>query len=282
MSLRPGRGVLGLLVGLAVALASLGVAENPPDGGLYPSRPGGMSWYLDPARGVEGDPWLEVNGVDAHYDVDDAGVVSVRGDAARLYVRHPSRDSAHQWRDVEVTAYVMRVQDEGIPYSGMTSVVRANHGVVGALGNHPCDSRGLSARLRNDGYADFGKETAHPNTAATASTRVWAHGLPHGRWIGYKHVVYDIPGGVRQELWVDDADGDWRMVDAHEDRGGTWGDVPCAPGVDPTLPLDGRPDRLGSESRLPNISVYFRADGVQRLRYRDLSVREILPPAGRR
>jgi hypothetical protein len=268
-------GRLGLLVALAVALASFGVAQNRPVNGLYPSRPGGMSWHLVPGRSVAADPWLEVNGVGARYEVDAAGIVTVSGEAARLYVRHPARDAAHQWRDVEVTAYVMRVQDEDVPYSGMTSVVRANHGVVGDLEQHPCDSRGLSARLRNDGYADFGKETAHPITAATGSRRVWPGGLPTGRWIGYKHVVMDVAGGVRQELWLDDGDGRWRMVASYEDRGGRWGMVPCAQGVDPTLPLDGRPERAGSESGLPNISVYFRADGVQLLLYRDLSVREI-------
>jgi hypothetical protein len=111
--------------------------------------------------------------------------------------------------------------------------------------------------------------------------------MPYGTWIGYKHVVYDMrPPRVRQELWIDLADGraggQWRLVNVHEDDGTSFGaGAPsCRPGLPAHLPLERADARLGSESGKPNITVYFRSDGVgpQGLVYKWGSIREIAPP----
>lgn len=197
----------------------------------------------------------------------------------RLYVRDPELDE--QWGDVEITTYFKRVGDDDIPYSGMTMVARSNH--LDTEGESAlCDTRGLSARLRNDGATDFGKETSHPSTEATGRKELWSDGLPKDIWIGMKYVVYDAPdGGVHQEVWLDFTNGrnggTWTKVNEHVDYGGEWGAVPCEPGIDPTLPLTNDSDREGSESGLPNISVYFRADGLWKngLIYKWTSIHEI-------
>ena len=139
------------------------------------------------------DPWLTRGSDDIAYRVE-GDVLNITGQTHRLYIRDPELEK--QWEDVEVTVYAKRVADDDIPYSGIVSAVRTDHGTTGPLDANPCDSRGLSARLRNDGDVDFGKETVHPTTIATDPVSLFPDGLPKDRWIGYKHVVYDIQDGT--------------------------------------------------------------------------------------
>lgn len=253
---------------------------------LYSSAKDGMKWEADWTGGElswSEDPWVEIGSRDVRYR-NDNGVLTISGATSRLYVREPNKK--RQWTDVEVTVYAKRIADDGVPYSGIVSAVRTNHGVTDDLENASCDSRGLTARLRFDGGADFGKETSHPTTIATKPITVFPGGLPHDEWIGYKHVVYDIKDatgvtGTRQELWMDRTDGAnggaWTLVATHDDFPySDFGDVSCASGVDPTIAYVNGP-REGSESGLPSISVLLRADalGANGLQYKWASVREI-------
>jgi len=149
----------------------------------------------------------------------------------------------------------------------------------------------MAARVRYDGTLDFEKETNHPESLPTAPKALWRGGMPFQRWIGYKHLVYDVgPGRVRQELWIDEAEarngGDWRLLNFLEDDGHAFGDPgrPCRAEVSPALVLSGSGERAGSESGKPNISVYFRSDevGSEGLWYKWGSVREIEPAPGAR
>lgn len=253
---------------------------------IYSSAKNGMNWSAqwDGAElGWSDDPWVELGSRDIRLRNKD-GVLTVSGETSRIYVRDP--DKKRQWTDVEVTVYAKRVADDGVPYSGIVSAVRTNHGMAGDLEQNPCDSRGLSARLRFDGNADFGKETSHPTTIATRETPVFQDGLPYNEWIGYKHIVYDIAGGTatRQELWMDltggKGGGVWKLVASHDDYPySNFGEVSCAPGIDPGIPYVNGP-RAGSESGLPSLSVLFRADslGENGLQYKWASVREIKAP----
>ncbi len=253
---------------------------------LYPDRPGGMGWsaaWNDPRGFTEADPsdpWFVTEGSGTYEAAE--GRLAVSGAAPRMYVRDPAL--RRQWRNVEITTYFMRRADAGVPYAGMTAVARTNHGMTGSVEEDLCDSRGYGARMRYDGMVDFEKETAHPENEAAAGTVLWPDGMPADVWLGYKFVVYDLPdGAVKLELYLDDSPGggDWRLVNELVDDGDVFGDVPCAEGIDPMMPLTGSPDRPGSESGLPNLSVYFRSDGVsdQGLLYQRVSVREITTPA---
>lgn len=245
------------------------------------SRPTGMNWVSDwrEDRSFDGidprDPWLDGDHGRASFKVVH-GELHISGPVPRIYVRDPNLEK--QWTDVEITTYFKRVKDADVPYAGMTAVARSNHGITGDETQDLCDTRGYGARLRYDGRTDFEKETSHPKNRAVNSRIIWKNGMPFKRWIGYKFLVYDLPNGnVKLETWIDDAGTKWRKVNEKIDDGRSWGRVSCAEGVDPKMVLSSSPHRKGSESGKPNLSVYFRSDGVSEdgLVYKWTSVREI-------
>jgi hypothetical protein len=252
---------------------------------LYPSLPGGMNWESNWGKTATFD---KVDPNDAWFDVDhgtasyrtQGGMLYISGESPRMYVHDPRL--TRQWKNVEVTMYFMRVADADVPYAGMTAVARANHGVTGDYTQDLCDTRGYGARMRYDGQMDFEKETSHPHNQATDEKTLFPDGMPRDHWIGYKFVVYDLtPSRVKLELWADlKNNGQWRKVNEMVDDGHVFGNWPCKSGINPRMVLNSSPNRPGSESGKPNISVYFRSDGVAKdgLVYRNGSVREIQAP----
>lgn len=256
---------------------------------LYPTVAGGREWFSKWNNGharswndTQNDPddsefWTKNKGTGS-WKTDGKGILKISGAGPRMYVI----DQTKSWHNVEITVYGERVSDTGITFGGIQAYARTNHFVDSNI----CDDRGYGGRFTYDGRVDFEKETAHHagGYVQVATVNYWSGSMPKNVWIGYKYVVYDLAdGNVKLELYIDKTDGlnggNWTKITEFIDNGNNFGvgAAACKSGINAALRLTNSDVRPGSETGKPNLSVYYRSDGVgtDGLLYKKASIREI-------
>jgi hypothetical protein len=256
---------------------------------IYPTRPGGEVWFMDmespgsdprfdPQGELERDPadgsWhfedpdenrkvrmgvATSSGYDASRIVDDHGKLALRG-----YMQDPN-----DWKNIEMTGYV-RVESVSDDGDEITWYARG-----GKHGDRPCEGVGYKGDLKFDGSVRFAKEQWHVDYHFRPKDPKPFTSSIVGRWIGFKTIMANVDDDrhVQLELWVDvDADNRWtRALPAageppFVDAGG-WGDAAqvCS---DTPVP----PDLVVTWG---GPLAVFRWDNVERISFKNLSVREI-------
>ena len=197
------------------------------------------------------------------YDHDDIPTLDHSVIASKGYMLR-----SNDWRNFEMTQYV-KVN---------TSPSDDNFSPNGRGGKHTlidtppegCEGSSMKGDIFFSGKVRFAKEQWHVSYVFT-SLKTLSTGSIEDKWIGIKFIVYNYVENnkvvVKTELWLDtNNSGNFVKVDETVDRGG-WGteDGQCG----------GAPDQIISWG---GPITTFRWDTATDVDFKNLSVREIIPP----
>jgi hypothetical protein len=250
---------------------------------LYPTKSNGEEWYINmnnpssdsrfnPQNTITKNPdgsWkMKATKVrmavytSTGYDGDDIPTLDHSEIASKGYMLRPN-----DWRNFEMTQYV-KVN---------TSPSDDNFSPNGRGGRHTgdgtppvgCEGSSMKGDVFFSGKVRFAKEQWHVSYVFTNLKT--ATGSIEDKWIGIKFIVYNFVENnqvvVKTELWLDtNNSGNFVKVDERIDRGG-WGTEGTECG--------GAPDQIISWG---GPITTFRWDTATDVDFKNLSVREILPP----
>ncbi|GAA2849775.1 hypothetical protein GCM10010517_07180 [Streptosporangium fragile] len=271
------------------AASPVAVAGTDPVDGvamIYPTKAGGQVWHLsaDPSS----DPRLDGTSLEPNGD----GTFTVRNVKTRLGVSTTTYDEdeheddltwyqpdlrtdghmhdRNDWRDVEITGYVRYVEgeDDG---DAFTWYARGGRHTGEGRAPEACWGTAYKGNLRYaDGAVKFEKEIYHHGGDGYADGSYVNGGASiKGKTVGFKTVMYNIPGGVRLEAYLDrENDGTWTRVTTRDDTGG-WS-------IDTGNPCGGT---RTEQVTWGGPKAAFRWDDATEVDVTKLSVREI-DPAG--
>lgn len=214
------------------------------------------------------DTELIVRGCNAEVVIDGNGIASMQAknkdsDACpRLYVYDEAQQK--KWKNTELTVYIMRVSEKtSLSYAGLNVISRSEHQDANI---DPKNGAGYAGRFTYDGRTQFVKEVVHSSIYENGDTKYYpwntSNGeMPYSQWIGIKFVTYDLPNGnVMLELYMDLTDGEnggnWIKTNEMVDDGAWNSEILTAPGT----------------------SAYIKNDGLGVAKYKNFSIREIIPP----
>ena len=247
-----------------------GVTQLYPTGGrVFESH-----WDVGGARIIHGqerdsiDNELKITGRNPEIIIDGKGIATMQGQDKgeitnpRIYVYDESREKT--WKNTEVTVYMMRINEkQSLSYPGLTVNSRSEHQDYDLDLNN---GQSYAGRFTYYGKTEFVKEVIHDNLYYNADTKTYPwntsnKNMPYNQWIGIKLVTYDLPNGnVKLELYMDLTNGkdggNWNKTNEFIDDG-NWG------------------GKIFSE---PGTSVWIKNDGLGVAKYKNFSVREIIPP----
>ena len=250
---------------------------------LYPTKSNGEEWYLNmnnplgdsrfnPQNTITKNPdgsWKMKSTqvrmavyTSTGYDGDDIPTLDHSAIASKGYMLRPN-----DWRNFEMTQYV-KVN---------TSPSDDNFSPNGRGGRHTgdgtppvgCEGSSMKGDVFFSGKVRFAKEQWHVSYVFTSLKT--PTGSIEDKWIGIKFIVYNFVENnkvvVKTELWLDtNNSGNFVKVDERVDRGG-WGTEGTECG--------GAPDQIISWG---GPITTFRWDTATDVDFKNLSVREILPP----
>jgi len=211
---------------------------------------------------------LIVRGQNALIEIDGNGMATMRGlnqnvDASpRIYIYDEQRQET--WENTEMTGCMMRVnENSSVSTAGLVMVSRSEHQDADS---DPTKGQGYAGRIAYDKRTEFVKEVIHGGVFGFADTQNYPwntqnNEFPFNEWICAKLVTYDLPDGtVMLELYLDRSGGliggNWEKINQFIDDG-TW---------------------FGPIFSDPATSVYLRNDGLGQAKWKNFSVREIIPP----
>ncbi|MES2308704.1 MAG: hypothetical protein V4507_07580 [Verrucomicrobiota bacterium] len=243
-----------------------------------------FGWDLDPD-----DRWFDARHGDAAYVIDGKGILTASGNGPRMYVNDPEKNV--EWdENQEITVYYQRESEtKEVSYSGPQIFTHTNHGTLLVDGvtkeeKAPADTRGYGVKMNINGSFAFEKEIKHGVSYATnALVRPWDR-FPIGQWVGIKYVIRSLENKskVKLQVYRDLTEGvnggKWELISEFIDDGTNFGGgmEPCYPGVDPAMVLLRSKTLAQSESKKPEIAVYFRHE-YGAMKYSKASIREIDP-----
>jgi hypothetical protein len=196
------------------------------------------------------------------YDKDDIPSLDHSQIASKGYMLRPN-----DWRNFEMTQYVKvntSPSDDGFSPYGRGG----KH--TGGGAPEGCEGSSMKGDIFFSGKVRFAKEQWHVSYVFT-SLKTLSTGSIEDKWTGIKFIVYNYVENnkvvVKTELWLDtNNNGNFVKVDETVDRGG-WGteDGQCG----------GAPDQIISWG---GPITTFRWDTATDVDFKNLSVREIIPP----
>ncbi|MEV8376000.1 discoidin domain-containing protein [Kribbella sp. NPDC056861] len=213
--------------------------NDPVDGVamMYPSKPGGQSWHLTANPGQDSrldGPALTKN-PDGTFKVRDpqtrlsisTTTFDQRRDEPNLEWRQPTlrqrgfMHDANDWRNVEITGYV-RYNAGSDDTDAFTWYARGSRHTGSGAAPEACWGTAYKGNLRfGDGAARFEKEIFHDGGAGYVADKYANGGATlKKKLVGFKTVMYNIPGGVRMEMYLDRTNSNnWTKVAARDDVG---------------------------------------------------------------
>jgi hypothetical protein len=249
---------------------------------LHPTKSNGEQWYINMENPLSDSRFNPQNTITKNpdgswkmkstqvrmnvytstgYDGNDIATLDHRVLATKGYMLAPN-----DWRNFEMTQYVKvntsPSDDSFTPYGR-----GGRH--TGSGAPEGCEGSSMKGDVFFSGKVRFAKEQWHVSYVFTSLKT--ATGSIEDKWVGIKFIVYNFVENskvvVKTELWLDkNNNGNFVKADENVDRGG-WGTEGAECG--------GAPDQIISWG---GPITTFRWDTATDIDFKNLSVREIIPP----
>ena len=222
-----------------VATDKFGIRE------IYPTKPsGGSEWFINASSPLSDKSFSLSGGGEKTSNSSLANATSLNGQiikqpdgsyqvygvrkagkydfSARMNVN--ASDSAHWWKNVEMTGYVKVV-------SATSSNPALDWYARGGLhtSQSPCEGIAYHAGLRVDGTIYWQKEIWHTGGYTDFRSNITATNSLPERWVGLKVIMFNInnDSAVRLQTYLDvNATNHWKKVADVVDNGGWYADSP--------------------------------------------------------